>query len=345
VAPFEGRYRYVGYDVFYAVRLALYEANDSDGLSGYGVELVAYDDGGDPAMAEKQARKLAVDLQVMGTLGHFRSPTTAAALSAYAESRLPLVVPTGLPSEVEEWEDAWAMGPPAEGIAGALLDRAAAAPGDGGIVLVGEDAPVSRAVREMARRRGLGLTMVDVEVEGWRREVAAQDPAVLLCELEPVKAGEVVLALREDGWAGSVIGGPSLAMTDFVAVAGASAAGAVFVTPWPFPGDVPDGAAFAAAYGEVSGGLPPGPFALPAYEATWALLEALEEAAGEGVPTRKAVLAALAGSRGQRASVIPAVEIGETLYWYRIGPDGAPVLLRQARAWEGSEASVGTGSG
>ena len=51
VAPFEGRYRYVGYDVFYAVRLALQEVNAAGGVGGYHVELVAYDDGADPAMA------------------------------------------------------------------------------------------------------------------------------------------------------------------------------------------------------------------------------------------------------------------------------------------------------
>ncbi len=32
VAPFEGRYRYVGYDVIYAVRLALHEANAAGGV-------------------------------------------------------------------------------------------------------------------------------------------------------------------------------------------------------------------------------------------------------------------------------------------------------------------------
>ena len=57
VAPFEGRYRYVGYDLFPAVRLAVRQANESAEANGYNVELVAYDDGADPAMALLQAQR------------------------------------------------------------------------------------------------------------------------------------------------------------------------------------------------------------------------------------------------------------------------------------------------
>src|SRR5437773_8430394 len=39
VAPFEGRYRDVGYEVIYAVRLAVREANASGGVAGFAVEL------------------------------------------------------------------------------------------------------------------------------------------------------------------------------------------------------------------------------------------------------------------------------------------------------------------
>ncbi len=62
VAPFEGRYRYVGYGLFAAVRLALREANAAGGggTPPYSVELVAYDDGADPEMARQQGGEMAV---------------------------------------------------------------------------------------------------------------------------------------------------------------------------------------------------------------------------------------------------------------------------------------------
>ena len=79
VAPFEGRYRYVGYDVIYAARLAVRQVNEAGGVGGYSVELVAYDDAAEAALAVGQARKLAVDPDVVAVIGHFRAEPTAAA--------------------------------------------------------------------------------------------------------------------------------------------------------------------------------------------------------------------------------------------------------------------------
>jgi ABC-type branched-subunit amino acid transport system substrate-binding protein len=93
VAPFEGRYRPVGYDAIYAARLAVRERNASGGVGGYRVELVAYDDGGDPQAATERARQLALDPQVVAVIGHFRVDTTRAAWDVYAREALPLIAP------------------------------------------------------------------------------------------------------------------------------------------------------------------------------------------------------------------------------------------------------------
>src|SRR5262245_19282095 len=91
VAPFEGRYRDIGYEVIYAVRLAVREANAAGGIAGYDVELTALDDSGDPASAIVQARKLAVDPQIVGAIGDWLDPTTLSAAPAYAAAGLPLL--------------------------------------------------------------------------------------------------------------------------------------------------------------------------------------------------------------------------------------------------------------
>lgn len=93
VAPFEGRYRNLGYEVIYAVRLAVREANAAGGVAGYSVELTALDDSGDPEMAIEQAHKLATDPQVAAVLGHWLDATTAAAATEYERLELPLLVP------------------------------------------------------------------------------------------------------------------------------------------------------------------------------------------------------------------------------------------------------------
>jgi len=93
VAPFEGRYRPVGYDAIYAARLAVRERNALGGVGGYRVELVAYDDGGDAQAATERARQLALDPQVVAVIGHFRVDTTRAAWDVYAHEALPLIAP------------------------------------------------------------------------------------------------------------------------------------------------------------------------------------------------------------------------------------------------------------
>lgn len=91
VAPFEGRYRAIGYEAIYAARLAIREINHAGGVNGSRVELVALNDDGDATKAAEQARKLAIDPQVVAVIGHYRSNTTSAAMHVYCEQALPLL--------------------------------------------------------------------------------------------------------------------------------------------------------------------------------------------------------------------------------------------------------------
>lgn len=98
VAPFEGRYRDVGYEVIYAVRLAVREANANGGVAGYSVELLALDDVGSVEMAVEQARKVTTDPQVVGVVGHWLEETTLVAASEYlaAGADIPFLATTSL---------------------------------------------------------------------------------------------------------------------------------------------------------------------------------------------------------------------------------------------------------
>ncbi|MEP7359900.1 MAG: ABC transporter substrate-binding protein [Anaerolineales bacterium] len=93
-APFEGRYRDVGYEVIYAVRLAVREANAKGGVAGYTIELTALDDSGDAAQAAEQARKMAADPAIVGVIGHWLDATTYNAAPVYAAEGVPLLATT-----------------------------------------------------------------------------------------------------------------------------------------------------------------------------------------------------------------------------------------------------------
>jgi len=374
VAPFEGRYRYIGYDVIYAVRLALREANAAGGVGGYGVELVAYDDGADPVMAAEQARKLAVDPAVVTAMGHFREETTATVLGVYAKAGVSLVAPAVLDPALTCraafqgcWEaEVYRLGPPAGVVAGALFYRLEGL-GHHQAALVTEGGPLGTALQRDTG--GLSIAagalqvwpVVSPEDADWLEEVRASDATAVICDADPVTAGEVVVALREAGWEGDFLGGPELVAPDFVAVAGQAAEGAVFVTPWPLPADIPSSAEtrfflenlvsgektdFITAYRAVSNGVPPGPLALPAYEGTWVLLEALErDITVHGAPTREGMAAALATV--ERSGLLGWITFdggrnwGDApFYWYRIGAGGVPVCTRHTALIPGSNQPV-----
>jgi hypothetical protein len=77
LAPFEGRYREIGYNALYAGRLAFTDADHSN------LELFAADDGGTPQRASERARALALDPTIVAVvvLGyHAAAPDTLAAL-------------------------------------------------------------------------------------------------------------------------------------------------------------------------------------------------------------------------------------------------------------------------
>lgn len=96
VGPFEGRERAVGYDAIYSARLAVREINESGGINGQRVALVALDDGGQPDLAAAAARSLALDPDMVLVIGHWLTETTAVSAPIYAAAGLPFI-PLGQP--------------------------------------------------------------------------------------------------------------------------------------------------------------------------------------------------------------------------------------------------------
>lgn len=84
LAPFEGRYREVGYDLLYAARLGLQDAGQPN------VELLPIDDGGTPESALTRARALLLDSSVRAVIVAGYSATSPRVLPVF--EGLPVVV-------------------------------------------------------------------------------------------------------------------------------------------------------------------------------------------------------------------------------------------------------------
>lgn len=264
MAPFEGLHRPLGYEALFGVKLALQERNAAQGVGGYRVELVALNDFDDPLEAEKQARALSADPDVVGVVGHLSAVATQAALPVYQQAHLALVIP---------WSAA-----PLESMGG-------------GVVSVAANLAETKAQLETTGR-DLGLNSITEIAEPNLAAVPASAQA-LAVGMEGVTTGEFLVALRRAGMRQPVLGQVEAGSPQTLQVAHAAAEGFVFVSPGPDPGQLKGTAAFVEAY-QALAGFPPGPRAVLAYEATQVLLDALEQSlAGNQIPTRATVSAVI----------------------------------------------------
>jgi branched-chain amino acid transport system substrate-binding protein len=288
VASFEGLHRHLGYDVLYAVKLAVRERNVAGGVSGYMVELVALDDGNDPAQATLQARKMIVDPDVMGVIGHFSDEAALAALDEYHRAGLALITTVAVNAVTER-------GYPEVFRLYARND------------LLGEEA-ASYVVEELGMSRLAILRGCDDLADVFARTAEQLSATVVLdanltrnthhasrltsAELVffsggAVEGGELIARAREAGIEATFMGGSGLDSPLLVQIGGEAVRGTLYITAVPRI----NGGDFVAGYQALAGYLP-GPQAIIAYDATRVLLEVLARAVElRGRPTRDAVLA------------------------------------------------------
>lgn len=297
VAPFEGQYRYVGYDAIYAARLALREANIAEITKGYQLDLVAHDDMGTIAGALGAARNLVRDPQVAVVIGHYRDKTTAAARELYSQAGLPLVVAGTVEGMTTETD---VLCP----LLGYLADHYLQ---EGGDVL---PSPYSiQLVTEFDVDFACDAKLA-VNFDNQVPPAPGVEAVVLI--LDPIAAADTVVALREAGWEGTIAGGPTLGSTLFTQIAGPSSSGVIFVSPYRWPELDGRDAAFSVAYRSLGPDTPqPGPFALTTFLATQAVLAAIDETIQRGeVPSRQAMAQNLALSSNGEAFLYRWSNIG-----------------------------------
>ncbi len=262
VAPFEGSYRHVGYDAVYAARLAVREINAAGGIGGWQLELVAYDDRGDAALAAQIAGNLIIDPDVVAVIGHYRPETSAAAGTVYAYAELPNLI---IGDATSPSATMWHLAPPPARVAEAMgLVGLASSPETAGVWI---DAQAPDVPVELLR-----TYLVDHSLT----PVVGGEAEVVFSFLGPVDAASRLADLRAGGWAGRIVGTEELASAAFLAAGGAVVTGAQFVTPYPMPQDLPDTQAWIETYRAMGPHVPnPGPYALPTYEAVYLAAEAL----------------------------------------------------------------------
>ncbi len=291
VAPFEGLHRYLGYDVLYAVKLAVRERNAAGGVSGYMVELVALDDGNDPAQSPLQAREMAVDPDVMGVIGPFSDETALAALDEYHSAGLALITPVaadtvteqGYPEVFRLYARNDLLGAEAARYVVEKLGMWRLA------VLRGRD-DLADAFTETAEQLGATIVLdadADTDLTFHVSRLTSAD--LVFFSGGAIEGAELIARAREAGVEATFMGGSGLDSPPLAQIGGEVVEGTIYITSAPEI-NVED---FEVRY-QVLAGRMPGSQAILAYDATCVLLEALARAIeAQGRPSRETVVAEL----------------------------------------------------
>jgi branched-chain amino acid transport system substrate-binding protein len=345
VAPFEGRYRSLGYEVLHAVKLAVRERNAAGGVAGYMIELVALDDNDDPGASAFQAKKFAVDERVMGVVGPFSDLCVQAVAPVYHNLGLPVITPASCPRSTA-YNEVYCLGADADTLARALVERV---PAGARVTLIhgGEASAPDKASAQGEALAGVAQSAAQqVLTPPWNEvmlEVMRDTPAdVYLYDGDVLEAADLLIEMRKAGIDAPFWGGPALARTQLSQIAGEASAGACHALTDPLLADLPladspmaglaPGSEFANAYQELAG-TAPGPWAALAYDASVLLLDALQRAIeAQGWPTREGVAAALVDARGPDGGLVfdqgRRSQAEVTLYCYQ-GGDNYPGSLRR----------------
>ncbi|MBN1642579.1 MAG: ABC transporter substrate-binding protein [Anaerolineae bacterium] len=310
VAPFEGRYRALGYEALYAVKWAVQERNVRGGAGGNMVELVALNDDDEPSRSAFQASKLGVDGDVVGAIGPFSDAAWRASAPVYAERGVPLVAPVGcaLAPTAPVSEGVFCMGPDPAHLARALLGRAGARTA---LLRSGESSGV---VGELLAPHAGGVYQEPWDVAA----LAALPVDGILFDGDVLSAAGALTAIRGAGIEAPLWGGPALGRVQLPQIAGRSARNTCYAVTAPVYADVSPQSAFVTGYRALSG-TAPGPWAALAYDAASLLLDAIDRAAErDGVVSRAGVGAALAGAEDEvgRPLWIDGRRAAVDLAWY-----------------------------
>jgi ABC-type branched-subunit amino acid transport system substrate-binding protein len=272
VGPFQGTFRYVGYDAIYAARLAVQTANRRGGVAGYSVRLVAYDDRGTIEGAQNAARNLALDPEVIAVIGHFLEETTAAARETYVRAGLSLIEASSVEPGIEEMKLLFCA--LVRYLGGQITDYSTDGFLDPKILLFTQDV---EAVEQQTADCARGLL---IEVS----DAVSMPPSgfdVILFFDDAVQAGEIVAELRQTNWRGLIAGGPTLGGPLFSQQTDVS--GVMFAALYRWPDSEAQDAAFAAAYQSLGPHVPrPGPFALTTFEDVNGVVDALATVRRQG---------------------------------------------------------------
>jgi branched-chain amino acid transport system substrate-binding protein len=279
------------------VKLAIAERNEAGGVAGYMVELVALNDDGDPSKAALQARKMALDSDVMGVIGGFSRETALASLDWYHIAGLAFITPSAADAITERgYPEVFRLFASNEYLGREAAHYAVEELGARRLAVLRGYDDLADSFAKSAEELGARV-VVDISIsnQGWISSLYGCD--LVFFSGGGVEGAQIIAEARRVGVEAVFMGGSELGSSLFLRIGGDAIEGTFYVTSAPKPSDLPSAEGFVASYKRLAGD-EPGPLAVISYDSACVLLKALELVIEEeGKPRREAVIEKLKGIR------------------------------------------------
>lgn len=302
-APLTGDNAVYGEGMKRAVELAIEEANKSAEAKDAGVtfEIRAEDDAGDPKQAVNVANALAGDNDVVGLVGHFNSGCSIPAAPVYEKADMAMVTVSSNPQLTAQGYKIVNRVVAKDDAQGGFSGELAASMDFTNVALIDDATPYGQGLATEFKKafiaKGGKLASED------RIQPKEVDFSALVTKLKGEKVDAVYYAgahtegalltkqMKQAGLKVPVMGGDMIYTPEYVKIAGAANAEGDMATALGLPLEQqPKGAEFKAKYEEKYGKAPEA-YDSYAYDAAWALINAVIEAGADRAAVAEAVRA------------------------------------------------------
>jgi branched-chain amino acid transport system substrate-binding protein len=322
------------------VTLAVEQKNAEGGIQGCQIQLVVYDDEGDPTKSTGLAQKVATEDEVMAVWATTNSSTALSDLPIFEQYKIPQMT-NGTNVDITRQGSAYIFraGPAGPAFENSLIDHLVKQEGFTKFAIIGDNTAYGKGESayqiDALKANNLEALAVeehgadDKDFTGQLTKIMATQPEVLLLANSEVAGGLVAKQARQLGFEGTIAGGVAMGSAKFLETAGDAAEGVFFTAAYPGNEANDQTKAFAAAF-KARWGIEPEFHNANTYDLTQVLFIAMENADPLTPENVAAEMHKVCGYQGLQGEMC-VQENGETLEKGVVGiiKDGKLTYLEQ----------------
>jgi branched-chain amino acid transport system substrate-binding protein len=295
--PLSGDNQQLGINEVQGAQLAIDQANAS-GKLGFKLELLKADDQGSPDQAPTAAAQALQDNAVLGVVGPAFSGTTKAVGATYSQAGLAIITPSATnPTLSQQGFTTFHRIVPSDNVEGTQAADYFAKKGFKKVVVIDDLSDygkgVADAIQTEAQKKGVQVQRLSVDQKttdygATAATVASSGSQAMFYGGYDAQAGQLAKALQTAGYQGEKFTGNGGKSSVFTKGAGAAGDGWFFTCGCSDATVAPAAKTFAADY-KAKFNTDPSTYSPEAFDATNAMIQAIQTAAKSGAPTRQSV--------------------------------------------------------